>query len=39
MNVSTRKSELSKMEKSLEVKTGELKQVQQKIDASSKLLK
>ena len=36
---SVRRSELSKMEKKLEEKTGELGQLQQQIDASSKLLK
>ena len=38
-DVSAKRSELSKMEKNLEEKTVELQQVQQKIDASSKLLK
>ena len=38
-DASVRKLELSKMEKNLEEKTGELGQLLQKIDASSKLLK
>ena len=38
-DVSAKRSELSKMERNLEEKTVELLQVQQKIDASSKLLK
>merc|ERR1712013_658566 len=36
--VSTRRSELSQLERSLEEKSAELEQVQQKIEASSKLL-
>ena len=36
--VSTRRSELSQIERSLEEKSAELEQVQQKIEASSKLL-
>ena len=38
-DASATRSELSKMEKKLEEKTGELGQLQQQIDASSKLLK
>ena len=38
-DVSAKRSELRKMERNLEEKTVELEQVQQKIDASSKLLK
>ena len=38
-DVSTKRSELSKMEKNLEEKTVELHQMQLQIDASSKLLK
>ena len=38
-DVSAKRSELRKMEKNLEEKSVELEQVQQKIDASSKLLK
>merc|ERR1712128_239391 len=37
-DASATRSELSKMEKKLEEKTGELGQLQQQIDASSKLL-
>ena len=38
-DASVRRLELSKMEKKLEEKTGEMEQLQQQIDASSKLLK
>ena len=38
-DASVRRLELSKMEKKLDEKTGELGQLLQKIDASSKLLK
>ena len=38
-DVSAKRSELSKTEKNLEDKTEELERIQQKIDASSKLLK
>ena len=38
-DVSAKRSELSKTEKNLEDKTEELERIQQKMDASSKLLK